>query len=70
MSFVETDAPGVLIADRAVAMTVAMGASGILGDGAATVAGLAAAVRPGGIVVFGDGLWIREPLLSGLARSG
>ena len=66
VSFVETDAPGVLIADRSVAMAVAMGASGILGDGAATVAGLAAAVRPGGIVVFGDGLWIREPLLSGL----
>jgi SAM-dependent methyltransferase len=70
VSFVETDAPGVLIADRSVAMTVAIGASGILGDQAATVAGLAAAVRPGGIVVFGDGLWIREPLVSGLASFG
>jgi SAM-dependent methyltransferase len=70
MSFVETDAPGVLIADRSVAMAVAIGASGILGDEAATVAGLAAAVRPGGIVVFGDGLWIREPLLSGIASFG
>jgi trans-aconitate methyltransferase len=70
VSFVETDAPGVMIADRGVAMAVAMGASGILGDHAATVAGLARAVRPGGVVVFGDGLWIREPLASGMASFG
>lgn len=70
VSFVETDAPGVMIADRSVAMGVAVGASGILGDHAATVAGLARAVRPGGVVVFGDGLWIREPLSSGLASFG
>ena len=70
VSFVETDVPGALIADRAAALTIGIGASGILGDGAATVAGLAAATRPGGTVVFGDGLWIREPLLSGLAAFG
>ncbi len=51
-------------------MAVAIGASGIIGDEAATVAGLAGAVRPGGVVVFGDGVWIREPLSSGLASFG
>lgn len=70
VSFVETDAPGALVADRSVAMAVAMGASGILGDHAATVSGLARAVRPGGVVVFGDGVWIREPLSTGLASFG
>jgi SAM-dependent methyltransferase len=70
VSFVETDAPGALVADRSVAMAVAMGATGILGDHAATVAGLARAVRPGGVVLFGDGVWIREPLSSGLASFG
>jgi SAM-dependent methyltransferase len=70
VSFIETDAPGALIADRSVAMTIAVGASGILGDEAATVAGLARATRPGGVVLFGDGVWIREPLSSGLASFG
>ena len=70
VSFIETDAPGALVADRSVAMGVAMGASGILGDHAATVAGLARAVRPGGVVLFGDGVWVREPLSSGLASFG
>ena len=70
VSFVETDAPGALVADRGVAMTVAIGASGILGDQAATVAGLARATRPGGIVVFGDGVWVREPLSAGMALFG
>ena len=51
-------------------MTIAVGATGILGDHAATVAGLARATRPGGVVLFGDGVWIREPLLSGLASFG
>ena len=70
VSFIETDAPGALVADRSAAMGVAMGASGILGDHAATVAGLARATRPGGVVLFGDGVWIREPLSSGLASFG
>lgn len=70
VSFIETDAPGALVADRSVALAIAMGASGILGDHAATVAGLAKAVRPGGVVLFGDGVWVREPLSSGLASFG
>ncbi len=70
VSFIETDAPGTLVADRSVAMGVAMGASGILGDHAATIAGLARAVRPGGVVLFGDGVWIRDPPAAGLLSFG
>ena len=71
VSFIETDLPAALIADRGVALTIGMGATGVYdGDQAATVRGLAAATRPGGVVVFGDGLWVREPLLSGLAAFG
>jgi hypothetical protein len=70
VSFIETDAPGALVANRSVAMAVAIGASGILGNDAATVAGLARAVRPGGVVLFGDGVWVREPPSSGLASFG
>ena len=70
LSFVETDAPGALIADRSVAMASAVGASGIVGDQTATVAGLAQAARPGGVVLFGDGVWIREPSISGLVSFG
>lgn len=70
VSFVETDAPGVMLADRSVAMTIAMGATGILGDQRETVAALAAATRPGGIVVFADGLWSRLPPSEGLATFG
>lgn len=69
-SFVETDAPGVMLADRSVAMTVAMGATGIVGDQARTVAVLAAATRPGGTVVFADGFWSRLPPSDGLATFG
>lgn len=71
ISWVETDAPAVNLADRAVAMTVAMGATGILaGDQAATVELLARATAPGGVVVFADGLWIREPSAAGLRAFG
>ncbi|HYH93405.1 MAG TPA: methyltransferase domain-containing protein, partial [Candidatus Saccharimonadales bacterium] len=70
LSILETDAPGPLVADRSVALTIAMGATGILGDAAQTVAGLAAATRPGGIVVYGDGIWIREPLAEGMNAFG
>jgi hypothetical protein len=69
-SFVETDSPGVMLADRSVAMTVAMGATGILGDQRETVAGLAAATRPGGTVMFADGFWSRIPPADGLATFG
>ena len=71
VSFVETDAPGALIDDRAAAMTVAMGATGAFeGDQAATVRALARATRPGGVVVFADGLWLRQPPPDGLAAFG
>jgi SAM-dependent methyltransferase len=71
VSFVETDIPGALIADRGVALTVAMGATGVYeGSQSATVAGLAAATKPGGTIVFGDGLWIREPSAAGLRAFG
>jgi trans-aconitate methyltransferase len=70
LSFVETDAPGVMLPDRSAALTVAMGATGILGGQAETVAGLMAATRPGGTVVFADGLWLREPDAGGLAAFG
>jgi SAM-dependent methyltransferase len=70
VSFVLTDAPGALIADRAVALTMALGATGILGGQAETVAGLARATRPGGTVVFGDGVWLAEPPADGLAAFG
>jgi SAM-dependent methyltransferase len=70
VSFIETDAPGLMFAGRSVAMTVAMGATGILGDQARTVAGLAAATRPGGIVLFADGFWSRMPPTDGLAAFG
>jgi SAM-dependent methyltransferase len=70
VSFVETDTPGVMFADRSVALTVAMGAIGILGDQQQTVAGLAASTRPGGIVMFADGFWSRLPPSDGLASFG
>lgn len=71
VSFIETDLAGALIADRGAAMSIAFGATGVYeGDQATTVRALAAATRPGGTVLFGDGLWIREPLASGLAAFG
>ena len=70
VSFIETDTPGVMMSDRAAALTVAMGATGILGGQEDTVAGLAAATRPGGTVLFADGLWLREPPADGLAAFG
>lgn len=71
VSFIETDLAAALIADRGAAMTIAFGGTGVYeGDQAATVRGLATATRPGGSVLFGDGLWIREPLASGLASFG
>jgi hypothetical protein len=71
LSLVETDVPAALIADRAAALTIALGATGVYeGSQAATVAGLVGATRPGGVVVFGDGLWIREPSAVGLRAFG
>jgi SAM-dependent methyltransferase len=70
LAFIETDVPGALIAERRAAMAIGVGATGILGDQAATVAGLAGAVRPGGTVLFGDGLWVREPSAPGMTDFG
>lgn len=71
VSFIETDAPGSLLAGRAAAMTVAMGATGAFdGDQAAAMTALAGAVRRGGSVIFADGLWLREPPADGLATFG
>jgi hypothetical protein len=48
-----------------------MGAAGILGDHAASVAALARMVRPGGgLVLFGDGVWTADPPPAGLAAFG
>ena len=52
-------------------LAIAMGAAGILGDHAATVTALAGMVRPdGGLVLFGDGVWLAEPPAGGLASFG
>ena len=71
LSLIETDAPAMFLADRSVAMTIALGATGVYdGSQTATLAGLAGATRPGALVVFGDGLWIREPSAAGLRAFG
>ena len=52
-------------------LAIAIGAAGIIGDHAATVAALARMVRPGtGLVLFGDGVWTAEPPADGLAAFG
>jgi SAM-dependent methyltransferase len=52
-------------------LAIAVGAAGIIGDHAATVAALARMVRPGGgLVLFGDGVWIGEPPAEWLAAFG
>ncbi len=70
LSLIETDAPGALLADRSVDLAVAMGATGIVGDQAETVAFLASIVGPGGEVVFGDGVWVADPPDDGLDTFG
>ncbi len=70
LSLIETDSPGVMLSGREVDLAVAMGATGIVGDQATTVAFLASIVSSGGRVVFGDGVWTGEPPASGLAAFG
>ena len=70
LSLIDTDAPGALLAGRSVDLAIAMGATGIVGDQAETVAFLASIVGPGGHVVFGDGAWVAEPDPAGLAAFG
>ena len=70
LSLIETDAPGVALDGRAVDVAVAIGATGIVGDGRETLAFLASIVVPGGEVVFGDGFWAAPPPADGLAAFG
>jgi hypothetical protein len=70
LSLIETDAPGVRLDGRAVDVAIAMGATGIVGDGRETLAFLRGIVVPGGEVVFGDGFWATTPPDPGLASFG
>ena len=70
LSIIGTDAPGTLLSGRAVDLAIAIGATGIVGDQAETLAFLASIVVPGGLVVFGDGVWTGEPDPAGLAAFG
>jgi hypothetical protein len=51
-------------------LAIAIGASGIVGDQVATLQLLAGMARPGGLVLFGDGVWVREPPPAGLEAFG
>lgn len=70
LSLIETDSPGALLHDRAVDVAIAIGATGIVGGEADTIAFLASIVVPGGQVVFGDGVWVSEPPADGLETFG
>ena len=70
LSLIDTDSPGALLAGRSVDLAIAMGATGIVGEQAATIGFLASIVGPGGQVVFGDGAWVAEPDPAGLAAFG
>ncbi len=67
----DEDATQVAWPVAAIDLAIAVGAAGIIGDHAGTVATLARMVRPrGGLVLFGDGVWIGEPPADGLAAFG
>jgi SAM-dependent methyltransferase len=52
-------------------LAIAIGASGILGDQRETLAALARMACPdGGLVLFGDGVWVGEPPREGLESFG
>ena len=70
LSLIDTDAPGAMLAGRSVDLAIAVGATGIVGDVAETLAFLATIVEPGGQVVFGDGAWVAPPPGDGLAAFG
>ncbi len=70
LSLIGTDAPGALLSGRAVDLAIAIGATGIVGEEAETLAFLASIVVPGGLVAFGDGVWVGEPDPTGLAAFG
>ncbi len=70
LSLIDTDAPGVMLAGRSVDLAIAIGATGIVGEAAGTLAFLASIVEPGGQVVFGDGAWVAPPPDDGLVAFG
>lgn len=70
LSLIETDAPGARLAGREVDLAIAIGATGIVGGQRETVAFLASIVGPGGVVVFGDGVWSADPPEAGLRSFG
>jgi hypothetical protein len=70
LSLIDTDAPGALLAGRSVDLAIAMGATGIVGEAADTLAFLASIVGPDGQVVFADGVWVADPPPDGLAAFG
>jgi hypothetical protein len=70
LSLIDTDAPAVRLVGRALDAAIAMGATGIVGDGAETLGFLASIVVSGGEVVFGDGFWAEPPPDGGLAAFG
>jgi SAM-dependent methyltransferase len=51
-------------------LVVSIGAGGVFGDQATTLRRLAGRVRPGGTVLYGDGVWLAEPPADGLAAFG
>jgi SAM-dependent methyltransferase len=67
VEIVEADAAAYPLPPGGFAIAAALGASHALGGTAATLAALAAATRPGGHVVVGDGFWRRPPSLDELA---
>ena len=70
LSLIETDAPAVALHGRAVDVAIAMGATGIVGEAAETLAFLGSIVVPGGEVVFGDGFWAAAPPDAALVAFG
>jgi hypothetical protein len=81
LDLLEADATAFDWPDGTADLAISMGAAGILGDHPATLEALArmvraparamsGGVRPGGLVLFGDGVWLAEPPPEGLASFG
>ena len=69
ITFVEADAR-TWLPDRPADLAICIGSTHIFGDGAAAAAALAGLVRPGGVVLIGDGYWRDEPPPSRLEEFG
>lgn len=71
LELLEADATSYAWPIAEVDLAVAIGAAGILGDHVATLEALCRMVRAGGgLVLFGDGVWIGEPPRDGLVAFG